>query len=216
MKHILITLMIAGGITTAAQAQSEQYNEAMQAQVSLLDSAVTYTSPAAVQQVANTFERIAAAEQTQWLPYYYAAYCHINAAYMTKDKEKIDELADKALLNAEKAQTLKGENSEIKCILSMILSARIGVDPMNRGAKLGPQSGQLLEEAKKLDPENPRVYMLMGQALVYTPEAFGGSKVKGKQLLEQSVEKFGTFKPETPIAPHWGLEYTKGVIAALK
>lgn len=216
MKSILFSLVLAGSITAAAHAQNAQYNDAMKAQVDLLDAEATYKTTEAIQQVANTFERIAAAEQTQWLPYYYAAYCHVNAAFMTKDKEKIDELADKALLNAEKAQALKGKDAEINCVLSMILSARIGVDPMNRGAKLGPQSGALLEEAKKLDPENPRVYMLQGQGLIYTPEAFGGSKVKGKQLLEQAVTKFDAFKPESPIAPHWGFEYTKALIAGIK
>ncbi|QEH40568.1 hypothetical protein [Chitinophaga sp. XS-30] len=215
MKHILFSLMLAGGFTLAAQAQSGQFEEAMKQQVGLLDSNSTY-SASGMQQLANTFERIAAAEQTQWLPYYYAAYCRVNEAFMTKDKGMIDELADKALVNAEKAQALKGKDADIHCILSMILSARIGVDPMTRGMKYGPESGALLEEAKAMDPENPRVYMLQGQALLYTPEAFGGSKSKAKQLFGIALEKFAAAKPESSIVPQWGEAYTKILIGEIK
>jgi hypothetical protein len=214
MKTMLFSLLLTGIIYTAS-AQSEQYEAAMKQQVGLLDSASTY-SAGGMQQLANTFERIAEAEKTQWLPYYYAAYCRVNEAYMAKDKGKVDGLADNALLNIEKAQALKGKDSEISCILSMIASARIGVDPMSRGPKYGPESGAHLEEAKQLNPENPRVYMLQGQALLYTPEAFGGSKTKAKETLELSLKKFTAFKPETPISPAWGEYYVKELVAGIK
>lgn len=211
MKQILFSLLMVTGISFAAQAQSEQYQQAMGQQVSLLDSASTFT-PTGIQQAANTFERIAEAEKTQWLPYYYAAYCRVNEAFFTQDKGKVDEIADKALVNIEKAAALKGKDSEISCILSMIASARIGVDPMTRGMKYGMESGQHLEEAKKLNPENPRVYMLEGQSLFYTPEAFGGSKSKAKEKFEEAMKKFAAEKPADKITPHWGEAYTKMLI----
>lgn len=215
MKKILFSLLLAGGFSFVAQAQSEQYNDAMKQQVGMLDSSSTYNAEG-MQRLANTFERIAEAEQTQWLPYYYAAYCRVNEAYMTKDKGKIDELADKALVNAEKAQALKGKDADINCVLSMILSARIGVDPMTRGMKYGPESTTMLEEAKKLDPENPRVYMLQGQSLFYTPEAFGGSKAKAKEMFQLALTKFAAAKPASSIAPQWGEAYTKMLIEQIK
>ena len=53
--------------------------------------------------LANSFERIANAEKTQWLPFYYAAFANINAGYTFRmdggfgDKSAIiDPLADKA------------------------------------------------------------------------------------------------------------------------
>lgn len=214
MKRMLFSL-VAAAITFSASAQSEQYEGAMKQQLSLLDSASTYSANG-MQQLANTFERIAEAEKTQWLPYYYAAYCRVNEAYMAKDKSKVDGLADKALVNIEKAQALKGKDSEISCIQSMISSARIGVDPMTRGMKYGPESGAYLEEAKQLNPENPRVYMLQGQSLLYTPEAFGGSKTKAKETFELALKKFAAFKPESALAPNWGEHYVKQLIAGIK
>ncbi len=208
MKRILFSLMAVVGAVFTAQAQSEQFTGAMKQQLGLLDSSSTW-SPAGMQQAANTFERIADAEKTQWLPYYYAAYCRVNEAFLTENKSKTDEIIDKAVVNIEKAQTLKGPNSEISCILSLIASARIGVDPMTRGMKYGPESTELLETAQQQDPENPRVFVLKGQNFLYTPEAFGGSKTKAKEMFDLALKKFATFKPESEIAPHWGEAYVK-------
>lgn len=215
MKKMFFSLLLTGGMAMVASAQSEQFQEAMKQQVGMLDSSSTYSANG-MQQLANTFERIAEAEKTQWLPYYYAAYCRVNEAYMAKDKSKVDGVADKALLNIEKAQALKGKDSEISCILSMIASSRIAVDPMTRGQKYGPESGAHLQEAKQLNPENPRVYMLEGQSLLYTPEAFGGSKTKAKEALELALKKYAAFKPESPIAPNWGEAYVKQLVAGIK
>ncbi len=189
--------------------------DAMKQQVGMLDSMSSY-SPAGMQQLANTFERIAEVEKTQWLPYYYAAYCRVQEAFMTQDKTKIDEVADKAALNVEKATALKGKDSEINCILSMIASSRISVDPMTRGMKYGAESSAMLEEAQQLNPENPRIYMLKGQALFYTPEAFGGSKTKAKEMFELALKKFATFRAADKLTPQWGEQYTKMLIGQIK
>jgi hypothetical protein len=78
------------------------------------------------------------------------------------------------------------------------------------------ESGQHLEEAKKMNPENPRIYMLEGQSLLYTPEAFGGSKTKAKEKFEESLKKFAAEKPADKITPHWGEAYTKMLISQIK
>ncbi|MGE7777484.1 hypothetical protein ACQKLP_22390 [Chitinophaga sp. NPDC101104] len=208
MKSILAYLLFFAVATANAQ---DRYQAAMKQQVSLLDSASTF-NPASLNALSNTFERIANAEQTQWLPYYYAAYCLVNEAFMTQDKTKVDPISDKAAMLAEKAVALKGEDSELSCLLSLIAVSRIAVDPMTRGAKFGTESAELLEKAKAQNPENPRVYLLQGQNLMFTPEAFGGSKSKGKELLNVALQKFTAFKPESDIAPRWGEMYTKELL----
>ncbi len=210
MKSILAYLLLLAVVTSNASAQ-DRYETAMQQQVSLLDSFSTF-KPANLHTLANTFERIAEAEKTQWLPYYYAAYCLVNEAFMTEDKTKVDPISDKASLLAEKAVALKGQDSELSCLLSLIASSRIAVDPMSRGMRYGTESAELLEKARTLNPENPRVYMLQGQNLLFTPEAFGGSKVKAKEMFNLALQKYTTFKPESNIAPRWGEAYTKELL----
>ncbi|CAL1520601.1 hypothetical protein [Chitinophaga sp. MM2321] len=212
MKRIFLSLFLTGGLAIAAMAQSAQYQDAMTQQTADLDSSSVF-NPDGLLQKANTFERIADAEKSQWLPYYYAAYCDIMIAFMQQDKSKIDPLADKAEANLDKAEALSPKNSEIACVRSLIASARLTVDPQTRGMKYGMEAGQLLEQAKAYNPENPRVYLLQGQSLLFTPEQFGGSKPKAKTMLELALEKYAAFKPDSIIAPHWGEGYTRELLA---
>lgn len=211
MKRIFLFLFSITTFTLAANAQSAQYTEAMEKQVAAIDK---NASSEELTQAGNTFERIAEVEKTQWLPYYYAAYCKVMQALSAKGNT-IDALADQAEQHAEKAEALSKNNSEIAVIRSLIATARINVDPMVRGRKYGPISSGFLEAAKKYNADNPRIYMLEGQSLYYTPEQFGGSKVRAKEKFELSLKKFSTFRPESSIAPHWGEEYTKKLLSSI-
>ncbi|HEU4554876.1 MAG TPA: hypothetical protein VFS25_18650 [Chitinophaga sp.] len=210
MKQFLL-LLLAVFATAAVKAQSPRYQDAMAKQVALLDQESSY-NPQTMLDISNTFERIAAAEKTQWLPYYYAAYAQVMSALMTQDKDKIDGLADKAQANINKADSLQPNNDEVACIRSLIASSRIMVDPQTRGQEYGPESGMQIEKAKQINPENPRVYLLEGQALYYTPEQFGGDKKKAKEVLELALQKYAAFKPASSIAPHWGEAHAKDLL----
>ena len=201
MKNtILSTLIICLCIT--AFAQSERYAPAMKKNIAMLDSAIQKGN---AKELANNFERIGDAEKTQWLPYYYAAYCNILITYTEKDKSKVDAIADKAEELITKAEGLAGkENSEIDVIKSMIASAHMMVDPQSRYMQYGAASSSNIEKAKALDPTNPRPVYLEAQAKFYTPAAFGGGKDVAKPLFEKAISMFDTFKPETDLHPTWG------------
>jgi len=210
MKQFLLLLLpVFAAVVT--KAQSPQYQDAMARQVALLDQQSSY-NPQTMLDISNTFERIAAAEKSQWLPYYYAAYAQVMSALMTQDKDKIDGLADKAEANINKADALQPDNDEVACIRSLIASSRIMVDPQTRGQEYGPESGEQIQKAKQINPENPRVYLLEGQALYYTPEQFGGDKKKAKEILQTALEKYAAFKPASSIAPHWGEAHAKDLL----
>jgi hypothetical protein len=106
------------------------------------------------------------------------------------------------LLN--KAEALSQDNSEIYVVKKMIATLRLTADPMNRYMKYGPDAAEALETAKKLNPENPRVYFLEGQDKLFTPKQFGGSKEEAKKLFEFALQKFDSFKAENELMPHWG------------
>ena len=69
MKRLIlsISLLAVVAITTA---QDEKFQQAMQQNITLLDSAKTIED---LTSVASAFERIGNAETTKWQPYYYAA-----------------------------------------------------------------------------------------------------------------------------------------------
>ena len=211
MKKIIVFTVALFAITFTF-AQSEKYLKAMQDNVSTLDAINTAQGWT---EVGNNFQRIADAEKTQWLPYYYVALSNVMTGYMqgavnaTPNPSVTDPLADKAEEALKKAEALTKENSEIFVVKKMIATLRMMADPQNRWQTYGPQAAEALQRAKSLNPENPRVYLLEGQDKFYTPEEFGGSKSEAKNLFEQSVKKFGSFKPESAIHPQWGLSQVK-------
>jgi len=179
---------------------------------------------ASLKDLSASFERIGDAEKTQWLPYYYAALAQVNAGnfiYIANvsnpgELKNLDVLADKAEQMITKAEALQKDNSEIYTLRKMISSLRMMVDPMNRYMTYGPKAQEALDVAKKLNPENPRIYLLEGQDKYFTPEQFGGSKTEAKRLFEEALKKYDSFKPATELDPNWGKNTTQYLLSQIK
>jgi hypothetical protein len=207
MKKALSTLVLVTTLTTAF-AQTGKYVKAMEPKIAMLDTARSAT---VLLDLANAFERIATAEKSQWLPYYYAALAQssygmtlLNPGGMGGDAATIDPIADKADALLAEAEKMSQNNSEIFIVRKMINSLRMLVDPQSRYMTYGPAAQEALGKAKSLNPENPRVYLLEGQDKYFTPEQFGGSKEEAKKLFETAMQKYAAFKPETSLTPNWG------------
>jgi hypothetical protein len=210
MKKILSILLLAS-ITTLTFAQSEKYTNAMKKNIAELETAM---QKGGMPDLANNFERIADAEKTQWLPYYYAAYCTVMNAFMEQDKSKTDGIADKAEQLIKKAEDVAGgENSETCVIKSMIASAHMMVDPQSRYMQYGQTAGLNITKAKAMDPNNPRPVYLEGQSKFYTPEQFGGGKMPAKELFTKALEMFDKFQPASDLHPTWGKSSTNYFLA---
>ncbi len=208
MKKVLLAMTILLSTITGF-AQSEKYVKAMEALVPSVDTTRTIGG---LTELANSFERIANAEKTQWLPYYYAALCNVNMANMyftMQQTDKIDPIMDKAEPLLQKAEELQKDNSEIMCLKKMFNTGKMMADPMNRYMTYGPVASEALEKARQLDANNPRVYLLEGIDKYYTPEQYGGSKTEAKKLFEEASAKFESFKPASTIHPAWGVSQVK-------
>ena len=213
MKKLLFLLLCLPAVQVL-HAQSGKYEAAMKAGIAKLDQAMQEGS---FTDLGNTFERIGVAEKSQWLPYYYAAYCQVMNAYMEKDKSKVDAIADKAEALITTAETLAGSaNSETHVIRSMIASSRMMVDPQNRWMQYGQVSATHMEQAKQLDPANPRPVYLEAQSKFHTPEQFGGGKSVAAPIFEKSISMFRVYKPETELHPAWGMNAAQYFLAQCK
>lgn len=205
-----IFILSALFVTSFSFAQlPDKFVKAMEPKIAAVDTTGTVQG---LTDLANAFERIAEAEKNQWLAYYYAAYCNASAGIMAgavgdmmaAKADKTDPYADKADKQIKKAEDLAKNNSEIFIVKKMIATLRMLGDPMSRYMTYGPEAQAMLDEAKKLNPDNPRVYVLEGQDKFYTPAEFGGSKEEAKILFEKAQKLYETFKPETTIHPNWG------------
>ncbi|MES2651116.1 MAG: hypothetical protein V4663_05220 [Bacteroidota bacterium] len=200
MKHLTLTIAFLF-ITLIGFAQADKYTLAMQKGIITSDSAKTVEN---FTNAANYFERIATAEQKEWLPNYYAAFNHLHSALIgTQSGEVKDAIYDKAMGFVEKADGLAPDNSDIYALKAYIVFMKMAVSPQARAMSMIPKVVELVEKAIALNPENPRAYLMKGQQLFYTPEAFGGGKAKAKPVLTIAAEKFDSFKA-VGLAPNWG------------
>jgi len=201
-KVFFFSLLLLTGIAT--NAQSEKYVKSMEKLIQVMDT--TWNTDKLVE-LSNSFERIADAEKTQWLPYYYAALARVNAGYAlgkNNAAEQTDPYANKAEELINKADALEANNSEIYVVKKLINTLKLIGDVMGRYMTAGAASAEALAKAKSLNPENPRVYLQEGIDKMNTPPQFGGSVEEGKKMLEKSLEKFKAFKPASSIHPQWG------------
>ena len=209
MKPFILAILLS--LAVVSQAQSDKYAAAMGAALKTRGESKTNEE---LLIVSARFERIGDAEQTQWLPYYYAALSKVRAAFSSRND--MEKLADEASTIVAKAEALSKDNSEILCVRSMIATAKMLVDPMTRWQTFGKMSDDYLEQAKKADATNPRPYVLKANSLKNTPPNFGGGCATAKPLAEKAIELYATFKPASELNPNWGKEMVDAIVAECK
>ncbi len=206
MKKLLVIASLFLATMVSAQGKFEA---GMGKGLGMLKEAKT---AAALTETSAFFERVADAEKTQWLPYYYAALALYQSAWADPkaDKDKIGE-ACKVLIS--KGMAIE-KTADLYCLEQQVAVLQMMVDPMTRWQTYGAAAKVALESAKNADATNPRIYYLDGMTLMNTPEAFGGGKAVAKPLFAKSVELFTTYKPATPFYPNWGAEEAAKQLAA--
>jgi len=212
MKNLtksLTLILVVFSLNSFAQTSNEKFQTGIKKGLEMLNTAQSSND---FLKMSNYFERIAQAETKEWLPPYYAAYGNLLAGLMIDDKALQDQYFDKALTEIDQANLLSAENSEIYALKGYIQFMKMSVDPQARLSYMGA-SATSLGKAKILNPDNPRIYLINGQNTFYTPEAFGGGKIKAKPILENAVAKFTIFKPASENAPMWGAARAKALLA---
>lgn len=201
MKNFLLTMLLLASASLFAQTTFEKV---MTEKIAKINQTKT---PEDFSALANDFTRIADKEKTQWLPYYYAAYSTIEKGrtlMRTGQLSELDAIAAEAQKSLDKATDLSKDNAEILILQKMIHSLKMMVDPQARFMSEGMLAADALTKAEKLDPENPRITLLRAEDTYYTPEQFGGSKSKGLELMQKSVDQFKVYQSKTPLDPNWG------------
>lgn len=201
MKKLFLTTLLAISVSTFAQTA---FDKVMTEKITKMEQAQT---PEELTALSNDFARIGDKEKTQWLPYYYAAHSSIEKGrklMRTGKLTELDAIAAEAQTNLDKASALSKDNAENMILQKMIHSMKMMVDPQARFMSEGMLAADALSKAAKLDPENPRISLLQAEDTYFTPEQFGGSKTKGLELFQKSLDQFKVYKPKTALDPNWG------------
>ncbi len=117
---------------------------------------------------------------------------------------ELDAIAAEAQKSLDLASGLSKDNAEILILQKMIHGLKMMVDPMSRFMTEGKLAAEALGKAEKLDPQNPRISLLKAEDTYFTPEQYGGSKTKGLELFQKSVDQFKVYQLKSSIDPNWG------------
>jgi tetratricopeptide (TPR) repeat protein len=75
-------------------------------------------------------------------------------------------------------------------------------------ADLGARARGFRADAERLGADNPRVWLLRGQAALYTPEVHGGGLARAEEYLLRARELFRSDSPSA-LLPDWGRAETE-------
>ncbi|WP_130736163.1 hypothetical protein [Flavobacterium sp. J27] len=163
------------------------------------------------------FERIAAVDETNWLPNYYIAFINtVQSFRYMNDKVKVKALLEEAQKAQDKMNRVALDNPEVLVMQAMIHTGWIVYDPMVNGQKLSGDVMYIYNKAYQIAPENPRVVFQKASFEIGMASYFGQDTKPMCAQLEKSLELFANFKPETPFHPTWGLDRAQEELAKCK
>lgn len=230
MKTIVLTLALAatslaavaqpkaGLLAASAAAPATQPSAVPDAYTAMMTATIAEqtaaTSPADVQANLAKLERAAAAAPTAWEPRYYQARGYLKLGFAGQNDDQKDKLFDQAQTALDAARKLPGADpAEVLILQAYIYQGRIMVSPMTRGMVYTGRVAEALGQAKTLAPNNPRVYLLLGNDMFYRPAMFGGGPDKAQPLYEKAKGLFATFKPANALSPAWGEKMNDAMLA---
>lgn len=201
MKKLIFAMCLMTGIIAFSQTA---YDKVMTEKIASIEKHQTADEFTAL---ANDFKRIGDKEKTQWLPYYYAAFSTIQKGRMAMREGKVDDL-DPIAADAQKsldlAMDLSKDNAENLILQKMIHGLKMMVNPQERFMSEGMLAADALSKAEKIDAGNPRITLMKAEDTYFTPEQFGGSKARGLELFQKSLDQFKIYKTKSALDPNWG------------
>lgn len=138
--------------------------------------------------------------------YYYLSltdYRLSNYYFVGKEKDKAQKSLEEGLNYLEKALKKDPSKGEFHALYASFLGIKINLKP-EEAMFLGMEIERYFALALDKSPENPRVNLLRGVSLFYTPEMFGGGAKNALKFLEKAVSLFEKEKIENPLLPSWG------------
>jgi tetratricopeptide (TPR) repeat protein len=163
-------------------------------------------------EAANLFERIAQAENDNWLPPFYVAQINVFNSFDEKEKEKMVAQMDKAKNFLEDAKALTENNAEVVVLEAQLLTAWVVYDGDQYGMKYSPKIAALYQKAFEIDPENPRVVLGKAQWDIGTAKFFNQPTDGFCDDIKKAIDLFANEEPAEEFYPRGGGEYAEQVL----
>jgi hypothetical protein len=207
---IIITAILS---SVSSSAQDGNYVKVMLATIERMENEA---NPEVILECVNRFERIAEAEKTLWLPYYYGAYGLIILSLDEPDGTRKDLVLERAQENLDQALILNPDESELHALQAFLYPSWVTVDPYGRGMEYMVKMGKALEKAKASNPHNPRALFLEAINVLNIPPSMGGGPGTAKPIFEEASAKFQAFHNDDPLWPDWGEDANRAELEKLQ
>jgi hypothetical protein len=182
------------------QAQSPNHNKALESAVMQFNQT---NSPSSYTQLYLQFEQLYSVDKTNWLIPYYAGMTKALMCLLKMGER--DALANDALLWITRAKSIV-VNDEIYCAESLAYTAKLSVNPPLRWFTNEGKIKNALSMAKKLNPNNPRAYILEANIQQKLPFIFGGGCKSVKPLIQKAELCFNAQTKGSSVEPSWGIQ----------
>ncbi len=200
MKKTLLIIALGLGLLICKTSESQSIDSSLMDTYTAYDSAKTYPQLLAA---SNEFKLIARQTPKNWLSNYYAAWSIAVLSFQEPKQDNKDPMLDEADAFFKKIEAMDTVNDEVAVLGGLLAQARLSVSPMSRHGKYGDIANKYYDLARKVNPNNPRMYYLMGNSLFYTPALFGGGPEKALPLYEKAETLFANDSKDIH-KPHWG------------
>ena len=206
-----ITLVIA--VLLVSMVSIAQKPEFFQTMGETLGQYSSCRTVADFQALGNKFQMIANVEKTEWLPLYYHAHCYIIMSFVEQgDAVKKDNYLDEAEKSIDKMVAMVPNEADVFALQSFYFTARLVVNPMERGQKFSGLSGQAVGKALAIDPANPRARLIKIQGDMGSARFFGQDPNSFCPQAKELLANWDNFKPKSPIHPSWGKDQAEGIV----
>jgi tetratricopeptide (TPR) repeat protein len=200
--RIIILLILFLAIKLHADGFAEKIVEAR----ALLQEGYNSWDESKMQESLAQFERLLFLDKEKYLIHYYLALASYRLAiFYNQDKDKAGKMLDQAVDQLKKSQELNEQFPESYALLSSCYGQQIGMSPW-KVMVLGVKSGNAIDRAVELGPENPRVWLAKAIGTNYTPKLFGGGKDKALEEIRKAIFFYEQGKQRDQILPCWGYD----------
>jgi hypothetical protein len=198
MKNLVVLFVLL--LQLPLQAQSPNQFKVLESAVMQFNQA---NNPNSYKQLYLQFEQLYSVDKTNWLiPYYAGMTKSIMCLLKMGDR---DALANDALLWVARAKAIE-VNDEIYCAESLAYTAKMSVNPALRWFTYEGKIKNTLSLAKKLNPSNPRAYILEANIQQKLPFIFGGGCKSAKPLIQKAELFISNQNRANSIEPSWGIQ----------
>ncbi len=216
MKKLFLLILIAViGASAARISYADDFSDAVVKAKKKMQTAANSGNQQDLLKVRGDFERILQLKKNEWLIDYYMGVIDyfITFSYIDKkDNDAIKKYTESSLLLLDKSTDAKDDFAEAWIMKMAVQSNRWMYEPDKMNDIIAKQS-EAKDKAKKLDPENPRFYLVDGTNTYYTPSNFGGGPDNALPILQKSWDAFSTYKPVDETYPDAGKDQCAGMIA---